>query len=499
LEDSSQVLFNSFEFIAFFLPVSLIVYYGLNRMRMTVGANAWLLFVSLVFYSWWNVAYLPLILGSILFNYTVGALLTDSHLRKKNIVSPKGIFVVGVAANILFLGYFKYTDFFIANVNGLLGATQPLLHLVLPLGISFFTITQIAFLVDAYEGLVSEKNLLSYALFVTFFPHLLAGPILHHKEMMPQFENPRNKVVNYRNLTLGLFLFSIGLFKKVVIADNLAPLVDTGFGNAAQLTFLESWVACFSYTLQLYFDFSGYSDMAIGVGWMFNISLPVNFNSPYQAVSVIDFWKRWHISLSSFIMAYVYTPILRGMRVVTFRNSMIAIFLAMVISGIWHGAGWTFITWGGLHAVALVVNHCWRRTKIKIPLLLARSSTFTFVAWSFVIFRAKSLAEALTVSKAMLGLNGFILPGWFQGKVAFLAPPAVLFGKMFRNIDGKGDLLLFVAMMVLVMTARNSMALANRRTFRLSYANLCLVLFLVCVNLLFINSIQSKEFLYFDF
>jgi D-alanyl-lipoteichoic acid acyltransferase DltB (MBOAT superfamily) len=468
-------------------------------MRMTVGANAWLLFVSLFFYSWWNIAYLPLILGSILFNYTIGGLLADSNHQKKEIVSKQVIFVCGVVANILFLGYFKYMDFFIANINTLRDAPLPLLHIVLPLGISFFTITQIAFLVDAYEGLVSEKNFLSYALFVTFFPHLLAGPILHHKDMMPQFENPRNKVVNYRNLTLGLFLFSIGLFKKVVIADNLAPLVDTGFGNAAHLTFLESWVACFSYALQLYYDFSGYSDMAIGVGWMFNISLPVNFNSPYKAVSVIDFWKRWHMTLTSFIMTYVYTPILRGLGSITFRNSMIAVFLAMVISGFWHGAGWTFMLWGTLHAVALVVNHSWKRQKIRMPPALARTVTFVFVAWSLVVFRAKNLTEAFTVSRAMLGMNGFILPGWLEGKLTFLPDAGVRFGRVFVNIDGKGELILFVVMMIIVMTVRNSLVWVDRRTFRLNRATLSIVVFLICINLLFLNSIQSKEFLYFDF
>ena len=493
------MLFNSFEFIFIFLPVSLIVFYGLNRMRMTIGANAWLLFVSLFFYCWWNPAYLPLILGSILFNYTIGGLLADTDRLRKQVIRKKTIFVAGIGANIALLCYFKYMDFFIGNVNALFGAALPLLTIVLPLGISFFTITQIAFLVDAYEGVVVEKNLLSYALFVTFFPHLLAGPILHHSDMMPQFERSRNKVVDYRNLTLGLLLFSLGLFKKVVIADNLAPLADTGFGNAANLTLFESWAACLSYTLQLYFDFSGYSDMAVGIGWMFNISLPVNFNSPYQAVSIIDFWTRWHMTLSAFITDYLYTPIVRAFRKFTFRSSMFAILVAMLISGFWHGAGWTFVLWGGMHGLALVINHLWRRRKLRMPRGMAKTVTFIFVACSMVVFRAENLTEAGTIFRAMLGCHGVTLPGWLEGKLGLLPEAGVRFGNVFANIDGKGDLILLAVMLVMVMVAPNSLTLADRRTFRPTPRNLCFVVFLVCVNLLFINSIQSKEFLYFDF
>ena len=380
------MLFNSYEFIFLFLPVSLIVYFFLNRMRLTIGANAWLLFVSLFFYSWWNIRYLPLILGSILFNYTVGSLLVANDEVKKPVVSRKTMVVFGLTANILFLCYFKYMDFFIGTINTLPGMGLPLLHIILPLGISFFTITQIAFLVDAYEGLVTEKNLLSYALFVTFFPHLLAGPILHHKDMMPQFGTIRNKVLNYRNLSLGLFVFFVGLFKKVVIADDLSTTVKLGFDVAPALNFFEAWLTSLSYTLQLYFDFSGYSDMAIGVGLMFNIVLPRNFDSPYKAVNMIDFWRRWHISLSDFINTYLYTPILRSFSRVTFQNSLIAIFIAMLISGFWHGAGWTFIIWGGLHGGALVVNHLWKKRKVKMPQWLGWVITFNFVNLSFVFF-----------------------------------------------------------------------------------------------------------------
>jgi alginate O-acetyltransferase complex protein AlgI len=304
------MLFNSFEFILLFLPLTLLIYFMLLRRRLTIAAKSWLLFASLFFYSWWNIKYLPLILGSILFNYTVGGLLVEYDSGRQR-VSKKAIFVFGIAANIALLCWFKYMDFFIGTTNGLLGAQLPLLKIVLPLGISFFTITQIAFLVDAYEGLVEERNLLNYSLFVTFFPHLLAGPILHHSDMMPQFERMRNKVVNWKNLYLGLMLFFLGLFKKVVLADTFSVWASAGFDTTQPLTLIPAWLASLSYTFQLYFDFSGYSDMAVGIGWMFNISLPINFNSPYKATGIIDFWKRWHITLTNFVTTYLYTESLR--------------------------------------------------------------------------------------------------------------------------------------------------------------------------------------------
>ena len=490
------MLFNSYEFIFLFLPVALLVYYLLNRMRLTVGASSWLLFVSLFFYSWWNVAYLPLILGSILFNYTVGGLLSDSDTLRKQLVSKKAIFVFGVTANILFLCYFKYMDFFISNINTLVGADLPLLRIVLPLGISFYTITQIAFLVDAYEGLVAEKNLLSYALFVTFFPHLLAGPILHHKEMMPQFGKVRNKVLNYRNLSLGLVLFFIGLFKKVIIADQLSPTVKIGFDMAKSLNFFEAWIASISYTCQLYFDFSGYTDMAIGVGLMFNIVLPRNFNSPYKSTNVIEFWQRWHMSLSNFITTYLYTPILRSMGMITFRNSLIAIFLAMLVSGFWHGAGWTFIIWGGMHGAALVVNHAWRKRKRKLPPLIGWLITFNFVNLAFVFFRARNCSEAFKVVKGMFGLSGF-LPAAVRDISSPLAVFQSWFGKsLLEGIGGRNEtfwgLLITLAC---IMTLKNSHELADRfQPTRLTFAALVAVSFYTLLNMG-----KVSEFLYFQF
>ncbi|MHB8708808.1 MAG: MBOAT family O-acyltransferase [Desulfuromonadales bacterium] len=473
------MLFNSYEFLFLFLPVTLAGYLLCNRLRLGTAANAWVLAASLFFYAWWDTDYLPLILGSILFNYTIGNLLVESDALKKRIVSKQALLLAGLGGNLLLLGYFKYVDFFLGSVSATLGIDLPLLKVVLPLGISFFTITQIAFLIDAYEGLVEERKLLNYALFVTFFPHLLAGPILHHKEMMPQFDRLRNKVFDWRNLALGLFLFSIGLFKKVVIADPLSPLVKAGFDVAPTLNFAEAWMASLAYTLQLYFDFSGYSDMAIGAGLMFNIRLPVNFHSPYQACGIIDFWKRWHMTLTAFITTYVYTPILRAFGRVTFARSLVAVFLAMFISGIWHGAGWTFIVWGSLHGLALVVNHLWRRRKQKMPALAGWLLTFTFVNVSFVFFRAGSWADALKVLRGMVGLSGFE-----SGRQALAA------------LHGEGELLVMVVMaLVLALVGRNSMQLVEK--FQPDWKHCAVAAAMTCYALF--NMSKVSEFLYFQF
>lgn len=489
------MLFNSFEFILLFLPLTLLVYFVLLRKRLTIAAKSWLLFASLFFYSWWDARYLPLILGSILFNYTIGGLLAEYGENGKQRVSKKAIFISGIVANIGLLCWFKYMDFFIGSANSVLGTQLPLLKIVLPLGISFFTITQIAFLVDAYEGLVEERNLLNYALFVTFFPHLLAGPILHHKEMMPQFERLRNKVINWKNMYLGLMLFFLGLFKKVVLADTFSAWATAGFDATQPLSFFPAWLASLSYTFQLYFDFSGYSDMAVGIGWMFNISLPINFNSPYKATGVIDFWKRWHITLTNFVTTYLYTPILRAFGRITFTNSLVAIFLAMLISGFWHGAGWTFIIWGGMHGLGLVVNHIWKKKKLPMPSFLGWLITFNFVNISFVFFRSKSLEGALAMLKGMVGLNGIMLHKSLA-KVAFLKNMGISFGGWLDAIKGndKTWIMVLVALLIAVIW-KNSMEIVDR--VRPNWGWFSMLLVISFWALLDMNKVS--EFLYFQF
>lgn len=337
------MLFNSFEFIFLFLPFIFLLYFYLLHKRLIIGAKGILVFSSLFFYSWWNIAYLPIILSSMLINFVVGN--TIGKQQRITIFQKKVLLIFGIVFNLGLLAYFKYADFFLENLNNVFDASFPILDLALPLAISFFTFQQIAYLVDSYKGETTEYDFLNYALFVTFFPQLIAGPIVHHKEMMPQFMSKWNLVRNYKNIAAGLFIFSIGLFKKLIIADTFAQWANYGFDQAEILTVVEAWVTSLSYTFQLYYDFSGYTDMAIGAALLFNIRLPINFNSPYKAHNIQDFWRRWHITLSRFLRDYIYIP-LGGNRSGSFRTSC-NLMATFIIGGIWHGAGWTFIFWGG--------------------------------------------------------------------------------------------------------------------------------------------------------
>lgn len=400
------MLFNSIEFIFFFLPITFVIYFWLNRCRLGDFSKAFLVVSSLFFYSWWNINYLPLILISMVFNFMIGSYLSRNQqppTNKRHFVKPKTLLITGIIGNVALLGYFKYADFFIANANFIFNSNISLLKLTLPLAISFFTFQQIAYLVDSYKGETKEYDFLSYALFVSFFPQLIAGPIVHHKEMMPQFDKTRNKVLNYKNILLGLFIFSMGVFKKVVIADTFAEYATEGFDKLAVLEFFIAWKTSLSYTFQLYFDFSGYCDMAIGAALLFNIKLPINFNSPYKATDIQDFWRRWHITLGRFLRDYIYIPL--GGNKKGLPRTLINLFLTFLIGGIWHGAGWTFVFWGFLHGLALVIHRLWSLTKIKLPKVLAWFITFNFVNFAWVFFRAKSFDDAIKVLKGMCSIN----------------------------------------------------------------------------------------------
>ncbi len=371
------MLFNSLEFVFLFLPITFFIYFYLSKKNIGV-AKGFLILSSLFFYSWWNVIYLPLILLSMGFNYTVGERL---H-RKKS----KKLLIFGIAINVSVLGYFKYADFFIENINYFISNHLSLLNVVLPLAISFFTFQQITYLIDSYRGETKAYDFLNYALFVTFFPQLIAGPIVHHKEMMPQFSNSIHFIKNNQNIFIGLFIFSMGLFKKVIIADSFAVWATKGFDVSETLTFVEGWITSLSYTFQLYFDFSGYSDMAIGIALLFNIQLPINFNSPYKAKDIQDFWRRWHITLSRFLRDYIYIPLGGSKKgeINTYTNLIIT----FLLGGLWHGAGWTFVFWGFLHGLGLVVYRIWRKLDVQLHFLLAWFITFNFINISWVFFRA---------------------------------------------------------------------------------------------------------------
>jgi len=389
------MLFNSYVYLLCFLPVTLVVYFLPGR--RAAWSVVWLVLASLFFYAYWNPIYLPLIAGSIAANFGVSQLLRRFPARRTPLL------FIGVCGNLALLGVFKYADFFLENVAPIAGAALPVLHMVLPLGISFFTFTQIAYLVDVSRGDVEEPSLANYALFVTFFPHLLAGPILHHSEMMPQFASASNKRPYAPHLAAGLFLLAIGLAKKVLIADQLAPLADAGFAQPEQLSLAGAWLTVLAYSLQIYFDFSGYTDMALGAALLFNIRLPFNFDSPYRARNLRDFWSRWHITLSRFLRDYLYVS-LGGNRHGLARTAC-NVLITFLLGGLWHGASWTFVVWGVLHGMGVVVVRLWDRTGVRMPHGLAWSVTILFVMVTWVFFRARTMADALVVLRAMVGLS----------------------------------------------------------------------------------------------
>ena len=397
-----NMLFNSPAFLYGFLPCSLLAYYGAHHWY---GARAaqWVLFAaSCVFYGAWDWHYLVMLLVLLSINFQLGGWLS----RRPSVAVLSG----GITLNLLILGYFKYTDFFIGNLNAATGAQYPLLHIILPLGISFFIFQKIAYLVDCHKGLVTDRDPLRFAIFVMFFPQLIAGPIVHHAEVIPQLKR-HSLIPDAGRVSAGLFLLAVGLFKKVVIADWLATYVDEPFAHAAELQFLDAWTAVLGYALQLYFDFSAYSEMAMGLALLFGVSLPINFNSPYKAASIAEFWRRWHITLGRFLRDYLYIP-LGGNRQGQSR-AVFAALVVMLLGGLWHGAGWTFVIWGAMHGVYLAVHRVWS-ARYSMPRLLGVAITFPAVLFAWVMFRAASVSDAVTIWKTMLGLNDLILPAVYH-------------------------------------------------------------------------------------
>ncbi|MDB5569129.1 MAG: hypothetical protein JWN93_312 [Hyphomicrobiales bacterium] len=404
------MLFNSYEFIFAYLPIVLALYFLAGRIGVRAAAG-FLGFASLAFYAWWNVAFLPVLCVSIAFNYGAGVLIQ----RHAGSMLGRLVLYAAVGADLAALAFYKYADFLIASSNRL-GTSLPLLDVVLPIGISFFTFTQIAFLVDTSRGHVKERRFVDYVLFVSYFPHLIAGPMLHHAQVMPQFSRPSACRPDAQAIAVGIFIFVIGLAKKVLIADSFAPYAAGVFDHGsptAQPGLAAAWMGALAYTFQIYFDFSGYSDMAVGLSRMFGINLPVNFRSPYQATSIVDFWRRWHITLSQFLRDYLYIP-LGGSRGGNARR-YVNLLVTMLLGGLWHGANWTFVAWGGLHGVYLVANHLWRarrghepagRRAPRAAAALSWAATFLAVVVAWVFFRAHGLQQALDVLGAMAGANG---------------------------------------------------------------------------------------------
>lgn len=378
------MVFNSYIFIFLFLPLTLGIYYLLHFLKKYEYAKVWLIGMSLWFYGYFNPGYLVIILASIIGNYFI--------YKKLYRTNKKSLLVLGIILNLAALFYFKYYDFFIENMNQAFGQSFTLKHILLPLGISFFTFQQISFLVDTYRKETEEYGVVDYALFVTFFPQLVAGPIVTHSEMLPQFKDTTRRPFQPELFTRGMVLFTLGLFKKVILADTFGEAVNWGYANISLLDSTNALLVMLFYSIQLYFDFSGYCDMARGLGNLFGIQLPVNFDSPYKAATIIEFWKRWHITLNRFLTKYVYIP-LGGNRkgnVRTYRNLLIV----FLVSGVWHGAGWTFLIWGLLHGTFYILTKMCRSFVEKIPKWMGRIITFIFVNIAWIFFRAESLSQA---------------------------------------------------------------------------------------------------------
>ncbi len=418
------MLFNSFQFLLGFLPVSLIGFFLLARRSHGLAAW-WLALMSLVFYAYWSYAYLPLLIGSVCFNYWAGLRIVAASGSRRRIWLTGAIVV-----DLGLLGYYKYADFLLSSISVALDAPLPILRVVLPIGISFFTFTQIAFLVDAYQGRAKEYRFSHYLLFVTYFPHLIAGPILHHGEMMPQFSAAQTYRWSYENFAVGTAIFVIGLAKKVLVADNLAPYVADVFDATAAPSLLIAWGGVLAYAFQLYFDFSGYCDMAIGLSRLFGVRLPLNFDSPYKAPNITEFWRRWHMTLSRFLRDYLYIP-LGGNRKGPSRRAA-NLMVTMLLGGLWHGAGWNFVIWGGLHGLYLVVHHTWASVvqRMRIPIagtgagrILATALTFLAVCLAWVFFRAKDLQSATALLAGMGGAAGVGLPEAIVTSAEFLGRP----------------------------------------------------------------------------
>jgi alginate O-acetyltransferase complex protein AlgI len=528
------MLFISSEFIFIFLPITVLFFYFLITVNCRNSALIMLVVASLFFYAWWNYYYLALILFSIIFNYLAGRYIKVI----RGDIKRKKFLAACILVNLLLLGYFKYTNFLIAQVEFAFDVNFSNDSIILPLAISFFTFQQITFLIDSYRGDTKKHSFLHYCLFVTFFPQLIAGPIVHHKEILPQFTRKNVLPRISENIAIGVSIFSIGLFKKVIIADSVAAYASGVFDASeigVALTLFEAWGGALAYTIQLYFDFSGYSDMAIGIAYMFGVRLPINFNSPYKAGNLIEFWKRWHMTLSRFLRDYVYFS-LGGNRKGESRR-YVNIFITMILGGIWHGAGWTFLIWGLLHGMLLTLNHIWhalikytgsyflRRSLIYKS--IAKGLTFITIVTLWVPFRAETFTGAVNIFYSMWGLRGISLSRQIQNyiNIDFLKGNSfIFFDGMFHNYvfgsNGNDNILGILAIiisLVVIWFSPNTQQLfikyyhptnqdqnetkVSKLKWSPSFKWAFMISFLLAISISFIlnDLIPDSEFLYFQF
>lgn len=480
------MIFSSYKFLFVFLPIVYTVYLILNKLKMDVIAKLWLVMASFYFYAQGSKSFFPFFVGSVGFNFLIGYLIGKQNGKYAQ-TTKKALLIIGLAENILLLGYFKYTNFLISNYNYLTNAQIPMKTIVLPIGISFFTFQLIAYLIDSYRGMTKDYSLLNYLLFITFFPQLIVGPIVHHKDVVPQFENKKQSIFNMENFILGIFIFSLGCGKKVLLADPLTSFAQPYFKNAAGGSFWLGWFSAIAYTISYYFDLSGYADMAIGLGLLFNIKLPQNFNSPYKAKDFQEYWRRWHITLSNFLSQYVFRSIFKkGDKSLKYY---LAIMVTFFVSGIWHGAGWSFVIWGLINGVFVCIASYMNRKNIKLPDALAWLLTFLGVIGTRIIFVSGSVRTTINAFKNLINLNEF------RGSGIIGAIPKASAGLSAFIIENYYTIIILAISMGIAFFAKNSNEIMENFKPKLKYAVIAGVLLALSI----LQMGEVTKFLYFQF
>jgi len=480
------MVFSSYVFIFLFLPIVLIIYFWLSKTKSIHYQHIFLIAASLFFYAYFNYMYVFIIISSIVVNYSIALLMRNTSRKADNKDKHRKLFLVlGILFNIGLLGYFKYYDFFIENINAVFGASYNLKHIILPLGISFFTFQQLSFIISVYKKEERVENFIDYCVFVLFFPQLVAGPIVLYKEMIPQFLDRQRRYINYDNLSRGIFIFVIGLFKKACIADTISLFVEHGF-ESTNLSMASAWATSLFYTLQIYFDFSGYSDMAIGLGKMFNINIPMNFNSPYKSHSITEFWQRWHITLGRALRTYIYIP-LGGNRKGKTRT-YINLFLTFLVSGFWHGAAWTFIVWGVLHGIFVIIERAAKKYIERIPGVVRILITFLVVNFLWVLFRAETFSDAMMIYRGMFDFAHIGIDTLSKLVMDDLVnfPTIIDIAYVFGLIG---------TLLYVVFRCKNSVEMTN--SFTLTKRNLGYTALLFCASVIHLT--RESVFIYFNF
>lgn len=474
------MLFNSLEFLFIFLPVVFIVYFLLCRTKLIKYSNLWLLLASLYFYAYYKIEYLPIIISSILFNYVMGYIIQkDLKQRLKKL-----LLIFAIVGNLSLLCYYKYFNFLLETINNFSFTHFDTMKILLPLGISFFTFQQISYITDTYKGEAKQTNITDYALFVSFFPQLIAGPICMYKELIPQFQDCSKKIINNENIRKGLFLITVGLFKKVILADNFTDFIQDVMHYEAMTEFYTSWTFAFSIALQGYFDFSGYCDMALGIGALFNIELPINFDSPYKSKDISDYWRRWHITMGRFLKYHVYIPMGGSRRgeLRTYWN----LFFVFLITGIWHGANWPCILYGTINGIFVSINKLWKKTNIQINDKLAIFITFITMVFIAPLVMIKHVHQYFLSVKSMLGIHTSFVPLGIEN-----------FNFVFSNPQLKLNIILLVASFIIVFCFKNSNELAPKyvKANNVFFTFILAVIFMISA----LSITKGSEFIYFNF